>query len=72
MMTVRDFEDYIINGIEVIFWSIDEDKYISEVVDLNDLEKEDSPLLDLEVDSIEGYANSPQNLQLNVHTKEND
>lgn len=72
MMTVRDFEDYIINGIEVIFWSIDEDKYISEVVDLNDLEKEDSPLLDLEVDSIEGYANSPQNLQLNVYTKEND
>lgn len=71
MMTVRDFEDYITNGIEIILWSVDDDKYISKVVDLSDLEDEESPLLDLEVSSIEGYQKSPQDLQINVFTKEN-
>lgn len=69
MMTVRDFEDYITNGIEIILWSVDDDKYISKVVDLSDLEDEESPLLDLEVSSIEGYTD--KDLQINVFTKEN-
>lgn len=24
MMTVRDFEDYITNGVEIILWSVDD------------------------------------------------